>query len=412
MTNFRPLFGFLQKVQVVEVITEVNFKCATMRLMKKNPDSQPPRLMVDFSPTTILKVLLAVALFLVVIELTTTIIPIMMMIFSAIFLAIALNPAVSRIVRYLPSRNRFLATGLAYTIVVGLIAGFLALTLPDIIDQIKAFSEEISKSYHNFKSGDSALAEFIKNNQYEDEIRNGIESAVGQLLGTDGGIGGLLGKIVSSFVNIAITLFLSFMLLVDGPRLVRRLSSFTDPKKLAHRKQVVAKMCDVITGYVNGQFIIATISTLSALVFMLLLSEAFGLHVPNALAMAGIVGLLGLIPLVGATLGAVIVVAAALLSDPDPGSLNIKLAVILAIYFFIYQQIENATIQPYIQGRKLSLSAFLVLIATLIGAKVAGILGALLAIPLAGCLKILIIDYLSHPDHYSSFLKLGRFNGR
>lgn len=142
-------------------------------------------------------------------------------------------------------------------------------------------------------------------------------------------------------------------------------------------------MYKVVTGYVNGQVFIATIDAVAALIIMLILRQ------PYAVPLAGIIWITGLIPLIGATMGAVIVVLVAFLHSP----IN---ALILAIYFPIYQLIENHSIQPYVQSKALKMSALLVFATVVVGYSFGGILAALLALPVVGCIQVLVVDYFEN----------------
>jgi predicted PurR-regulated permease PerM len=95
-----------------------------------------------------------------------------------------------------------------------------------------------------------------------------------------------------------------------------------------------------------------------------------------------------LIPLAGATLAAIIVSTVAILEDPFPAG------VVVILFFIVYQQLENHVLQPLVYGRTVQLSPLAVLIAVLIGAELAGILGALGAIPVAGTIQVLLRDQL------------------
>ena len=157
------------------------------------------------------------------------------------------------------------------------------------------------------------------------------------------------------------------------------------PKHRAHRKELALQMYRVITNYVNGQLLIATIAAGFALVGMLIASTVFNVSI-NAIGLAGIIALTGLIPMIGNTLGAAIVVLVCALS-------SFPLALTMAIFFLVYQQIENVTIQPYIQSRKNELTPLLVFIAALFGIGLGGLIGGFVAIPLAACIRILANDY-------------------
>ncbi|MFS8118504.1 MAG: AI-2E family transporter, partial [Microcoleus sp.] len=141
--------------------------------------------------------------------------------------------------------------------------------------------------------------------------------------------------------------------------------------------------------YVNGQIFIAGIASTAALSVLLILSWVFQLSFNLALPLAVIVFLCGMIPMIGATLSAIIVTLVLLFS-------SVTAAVIFLIYFIIYQQIENNFISPTIQARSVELSALGILSAILIGVTLFGLLGGIIAIPVAGCLRVLLIHYLEH----------------
>src|SRR5207253_2774484 len=111
--------------------------------------------------------------------------------------------------------------------------------------------------------------------------------------------------------------------------------------------------------------------------------------VPYAIALGLVVGILDLIPLAGATIAAIIVGLVAFLH-------SIVAGIVVIIFFIVYQQVENHILQPVVYGRTVQLSPLAVLISVLIGAELAGVLGALAAIPVAGSLQVVLLDYLRH----------------
>ena len=159
-----------------------------------------------------------------------------------------------------------------------------------------------------------------------------------------------------------------------------------DEKKRVHLADVVRRMYRVVTGFVNGQLLIALIAAFFAAIVLFILNTVFDASI-NPIAMAGIVFIFGLIPLIGNILAAAIVVLVCALS-------SFPLALAAGVYFLIYQQVENATLQPYIQSRNNQLTPLTVFIVALVGAGLAGLIGALAAIPIAGCAKIIIDEYI------------------
>ena len=170
-------------------------------------------------------------------------------------------------------------------------------------------------------------------------------------------------------------------MLVEGPEWFERYSQLLSTRRRAHHKELADKMYKVITGFVNGQLLVATIAAASTFVVLTIVDVDF------ALPLAVLVGISGLVPFIGATLASIIVVIAALFQSSTA-------AIIVLVYYIIYQQIENNFIQPIVQSRTLEMSPMLVFIASVIGVYVGGILGAILAIPLAGCIRVLVNDYI------------------
>jgi predicted PurR-regulated permease PerM len=179
---------------------------------------------------------------------------------------------------------------------------------------------------------------------------------------------------------------MTFMMLNEGPAWVERILVVQPEAKRNHYKKLLQKMYGMVTGYVNGQFIMASIAGLFCLVVLVIASSVIGVSV-NAVALAGMLAIFGLIPMIGNPLGAFVVILGCLLS-------SFNLAIVMAIYFLIYAQIENVTLQPYIQSKQNELTPLTVFVSALLGVSYAGIIGALFAIPVAGSVRILIIDWM------------------
>ncbi len=310
----------------------------------------------------------------------------------AAFIAIALNPAVSFIGRHLHIRNRIFATGLAYLTVLVLLAGILFTFVPSFVRQTSDFTKNIPSIVDNFKTQDSATARAARRfhldtklDKYSHDFSNRLSDLSGPVLNTAGRIGGTLLASITVLV-------LAFMMLIEGPLWFERILAMQPADKRKQRKSIALRMYRVVTGYVNGQVLIAAIAAAFAGTSLYIGNNIAGTSV-NPAAMAGIVFLFGLIPLIGNTIAAAIVVLFCLFS-------SVGLAIGVGIYFLIYQQVENATLQPLIQSRSNQLTPLIVFIAALLGAGVGGLLGALVAIPTAGCLKILFEEYLqpNFPD--------------
>ena len=134
-----------------------------------------------------------------------------------------------------------------------------------------------------------------------------------------------------------------------------------------------------MTGNLTISLIAGIVSTIVLLI----------LGVPYAVALGLLVAILDLIPLAGATIAAILVTTVAFLDSTTSG-------IIILVFFVVYQQIENHILQPVVYGRTVQLSPLAVLIAVLIGAELAGVIGALAAIPVAGTIQVVLVDWLKH----------------
>ncbi len=304
------------------------------------------------------------------------------LIFVAFFLAIALNPAVAKITKWLPSKSRVRATGVAYLLVLTIIIGFLALVVPPLVNQTRQFINDVPEIVSDFKNADGALPNFIRSNNLDDEIEKVTSDITSRVKRLDGPILSTAGRLGSTLVSVITVLVLCFMMLIEGPGIYHKFWQRTPGKFKERWEPLLKQMQDVVVGYVNGQLIICVIAGFFSLLVMLLIG------VPNAVALAGIVTLFGLIPLIGNSIAAVIVVLITAFT-------SWKLALIMGIYFPIYQQIENVTLYPWIQSRSNELTPLTVFLAALLGASFGGILGAFVAIPAAGCLMIIGKDLLT-----------------
>jgi predicted PurR-regulated permease PerM len=138
-----------------------------------------------------------------------------------------------------------------------------------------------------------------------------------------------------------------------------------------------------VGGYVTGNLLISLIAGVGITVVLLIMG------VPYAVALGLLVAVLDLIPLAGATIAGIVVVGVSFLHSVPAG-------IVVAVFIVVYQQLENHFLQPVIYGRTVQLSPLVVLVAVLVGAALAGILGALAAIPVAGTIQVIVRDFLGH----------------
>src|SRR6266545_3203136 len=289
--------------------------------------------LVHFRPRTVLVVIgILVAVF-AILQVLWIARHILAWIFIALFLALALNPAVDRVERRL--KRRGLATGIVYMAALAVIVAIGALFIPTLVNQVDDFAHKVP--------------------EYLDDLTKGR------------------GRIA----------FLTFFMLLEGPRWVDRFYSLLNPASRSRWQTVGGDIYRTVGGYVTGNLLISLIAgTLTTIVLAIT-------RVPYAIALGLIVAILDLIPLAGATIAAILVGTVAFLHSITAG-------IVVVIFFVVYQQIENHLLQPVVYGRTVQLSPLAVLISVLIGAELAGVLGALAAIPVAGTLQVVFLDWLRH----------------
>jgi len=279
-------------------------------------------------------------------------------------------------------------------IVVVLLGGFLVLVVPPVIQESARFAQQVPTFIDEASRQRGGVEQFLHQYGLDDQVNAAIANAKQSATQIAQNIGNLLvngaGVLLGGLVSTVLVLVLAFFMLIEGPDWLNKLwGLYEDPERLDRHRKLVYRMYRIVTGYVNGQIFIATIASSAALVVMLILCSIFGLSLGLPLPLAVIVFICGMIPMIGATLSALIVTLVLLFS-------NVTAAIIFLVYFIIYQQIENNFISPTVQARSVELSALGILSAILIGVSLFGLVGGVLAIPVAGCLRVLLLHYLDH----------------
>ncbi len=322
-------------------------------------------------------VLLALLLWQTLGRLTTTI----TLVVVALFLTLALNPLVealtSRGVRRAGAVAIVFAGVMVVFTLIGLLVvppvvqqgGDLAATSPDYLNQVLNYPWVKDLDQH-YQVVDKIEAEFNK------RLTDG--SFLGKVFGGVLGVGAaVIGGIFQAFTVLVLTLFL----LASLPRVKQAAYAMVPASR---RPRVISLSEEIMrrTGsYAIGQVAIATINAICSWIMMMIVG------IPYAAVLAVAVGFLGLVPMVGATIGAAIVVLVALFTDTQD-------AVIAGIYYLVYQQVENYIIAPKIMQRTVSVPGAVTVVAALAGGTLLGVLGALLAIPVAAGLLLLYEEVL------------------
>jgi predicted PurR-regulated permease PerM len=329
----------------------------------------------------ILAVVLSVALLLQVISLARGVIT---WILIAVFLALALNPAVEWFERR-GVRRRGIAAALTYLLVLSGLTLIGATIVPTVVDQVNSFVDAIPGYVEDLTSGRGRLGFLETEYQVTDRVRDAVqEGGAARVFGLSGAALAVTKSIITAIVAVVTIAFMTFFMILEGPRWMDRFYSLLPEGSQERWRRVGYDIYRTVGGYVTGNLFISLIAGITSTVVLLVVG------VPYAVALGLVVAILDLIPLAGATLAAIIVTTIAFLDDPVPAG------IVVLVYFIVYQQIENHLLQPLVYGRTVQLSPLAVLIAVLIGAELAGVLGALGAIPVAGAIQVILVDWLRH----------------
>src|SRR5215210_7476856 len=308
----------------------------------------------------------------------------------ALFLAAVLNPAVNWLQRRHRLIKRPLAIGITY---LGVLVGLLLVVgifLPVLVDQINglvkfvttaANAPEGPQEYIKGLAKQNGLGGFLHRfSDQLDELRKQLGGLVKNLFSSSGQIAVSAAGFVAALATV---LTLTFFLLLGSERYVNAgVGLFPE----AHRplvRRLLTQSAGAISGYVTGNLAISVICGVTTFVVLLILG------MPYAAPLALLVAVLDLIPLVGATLGGALLVVVGLFVEPWK-------AVVLLVFVLIYQQVESNLLQPLVYSKAVQLNGLVILIALLVGGQLLGIPGALLAIPVAEIIRIVVTELLAY----------------
>lgn len=307
-----------------------------------------------------------------------------LLIFTAFFLTLALNGPVYWLSRHLPGKkrgSRSIATTLSFLVVIILLGAFLASVTPPLVRQTENLVNVAPQLIQNLHDQDSQAGRFIRNHHLEKQVDTVSKQLSARLKNAGGSAFSTAQRVGTSFFSLLTILVLTFMMLVEGPRWANFARRVIPSRHHNMAERLSEDMYKVVRGFVNGQVILA------ALAALLIMPAVLLLHIGYPAAIMVIIFICGLIPLVGHTIGAIIVTLIALFHSTSA-------AIIILAYYILYQQIENYLIQPRIQANATNMSPLLVFMSVVVGVSFGGLFGGLVAIPVAGCLRIALLEYL------------------
>jgi predicted PurR-regulated permease PerM len=328
------------------------------------------------STAIVVRVVLTAVAVLVVLYAVYLVRNVLLLAFVAGFLAVGLDPAVSWVQKRLGLRR-----GQAVTIILLLfvltIVGFLAAVVPPLVRQVALFATNLPDYLDQLAERNERIAEFINSRDLANRLREAASNLPSMISGSFGSVIGVAGSVFATIFNgltvIVLTIYFSLNL-----QSIREGTFKLVPRSKRNRVQELADpVLTKIGGYIAGNITISIIAGILAFIFLIIAG------VPFPVALALWVAIADLIPMVGATLGAIPAVLVAFF-------VSLPVGIATLVYFIVYQQFENYVVAPRVMTKAVDLSPAAVLLSALIGGALLGVVGVLMAIPFAAGMKLLV----------------------
>jgi predicted PurR-regulated permease PerM len=297
----------------------------------------------------------------------------------AVFFAVALHPLVTWLETRVGWIKRWLATLIVYLLAVLFIAGLITVFVVPLVREGTQLADQAPKLVQDIQAGRGPIGQLAARFHVVDYIQSHSAQIRGYITQLGAPTLAALRGAATGVAGVVTIFVLSYLMVLEAPKVVAGILALFNEDRGERIRRVSHDCAKTVTGYISGNLLISVICGLLTWVVLTLTG------VPFAGLIALFVGLADLIPLVGATLGAVVGVIAAFTQ-------SVTVGIIVIVFFVVYQQLENHLLQPLIFARTVQLNPLTVLLAILIGVELAGILGALLAIPIAGIIQIVARD--------------------
>jgi predicted PurR-regulated permease PerM len=342
-----------------------------------------PERLVRFRLRTVLSLLATIVAVAVVLEVIWIARHVLTWILISLFLALALNPAVEWFQQH-GVKRRGSAAAITYVLAIAFLVGIGFTFVPTLVNQVNDFVQKLPDYVHDVTQGRGRLGFLETKYHIQQRIEDAVkEGGATRVLGLSGVAISVAKGVITIVVATVTILFMTFFMLLEGPTWVERFYGLLPERSRPRWRKVGNDIYRTVGGYVTGNLLISLIAGGLTTIVLLIMG------VPYAVALGLIVAILDLIPLAGATIAAILIGIVAFLHSIPAG-------IVVVVFFIVYQQVENHLLQPVIYGRTVQLSPLAVLVSILIGAELAGILGALAAIPIAGSIQVVMLDWLAH----------------
>ena len=318
----------------------------------------------------------------------------------SIFLALALRPLVNKVNAFFTKlfgkndKHQTVSAVFAYLIVVVVVGGILAIIGPVVVNETSKFISNFPETFEKTFGGWDGVNEFGRSIGIDDvhaQVDNALTNVSNNLLGVLGNnLFSSVSGVADIVMKVVLILVLTLLFLLEGPGMAESLWRFlgkTSNKKASDvTRRTITKMANVVSTYVSRQVLVAVLDGCATMVIVFILSLIFHFSPNLAVPMGLTTALFYLIPMFGQFIGGTLVTLLLMSS-------NLWAALIFAGIYIAYAQIENNIIAPKVQGDALKLRAVAILCAIVIGMYMFGLLGAIVSVPIAGCIRVLIEEY-------------------
>ena len=304
--------------------------------------------------------------------------PVITLLVVAGFFAIVLNPAVDRL-EHQGGIRRGLATGLVFVVGLAVMGAVLYSFIRPLAEEGTQFAQDLPEYLDDARHGEGPAGELVERFNLEDYVERNQERLNEDI--TKLGAPALdLARTVFAGLFAAVTIMvLVFLMLMEAGTLTSTALKLVPPDQRDRVRRLAADSSKAVSGYVFGNLLISVVAGTAAWAVLAVLG------VPYAGVLGLFVAFTDLIPLVGATLGAVPTIGFAFLHSTAAG-------VATLVFFIVYQQFENHVLQVSVMSRTVKVNPLTVLVSVLVGVRLFGLLGALLAIPMAGIIQVVVVD--------------------
>jgi predicted PurR-regulated permease PerM len=300
------------------------------------------------------------------------------------FFAVALAPVVGLVQRKVfGGKRRSLATLLVFLVAFLLLAALVTAFAVPLTQEGTKVAGQLPQIIDDARNGRGPIGDLLERTNALQWVQDNQDKISNFASGLTTPAKGVLGGIASGVTGLVTIIVLAYLMVLEGPKIVDGFTNLFAPATGTRIRRVATDCAKSVTGYLSGNLLISVVC--GVLTFIVL--EIAG--VPFAGLIALFVGIVDLVPLVGATIGGVVAVVAGFIHSVPAG-------IAVLVFFLVYQQLENHLLQPLVFARTVKVNPLTVIIAILVAVELAGILGALLAIPAASIIQVVLRDVWDH----------------